>query len=507
LVNASHDYYVAREQIGHAAKALDNGPMRILLHSKLGNGKTCGLIEFAHYCLAEGRRVLSFNGDPDGLPHDIDYIMGLGSADQEKLVVFFEHGFSYTSQIKYLIERFPLISVVLTARSAALQTRVGDLTDAFGEDFEVYDLEGLTEDEARDFDDILYANGLWGSRQGERLESRLDYITRSCRSDLATVLVDVCRSSDIFRRVRNEFAGLDTQPPDIKRSVIVALSAAYSGVRLSVAQLCEVVQSDLFKYGSYQSNEIIREFVDFDRFEVSVRSPAFAKSVLNEVVPDHLILEFVPEILRRLDRLRDASAVYSDLLKALMRFGFVEGILTDDDKERKLVAYFEAIRASGVGINNPQFWLQYAIACMSFEDFVNADLHFSTAFGLASRWGGYDPYQIENHYAKFLLLSRVQTDHWNDYFEALSEANEILQRQVRNFREGFYPYRVAINYLEYVETHHGKFSRDQLDRISDWCAQLIKVSDGAPPAVRKSVYWSRARKALGDTRDYIAEIR
>ena len=144
---------------------------------------------------------------------------------------------------------------------------------------------------------------------------------------------------------------------------------------------------------------------------------------------------------------------------------------------------------------------------MSFEDYKNADDHFTTAFGLASRRGGYDPYQIENHYAKFLLRSRLNTDHWQDYYDAFSQANDILQRQVRNFQEGFYPYRVAANYLDYVEAHHSKMSKEQLDRISDWCAQIISVSEGAPPAVRRSMYWSRSRRALQATRDIIAELR
>ncbi|MCW3797373.1 SIR2 family protein [Sphingomonas sp. BN140010] len=507
LVNGSHDYYVAREAISEATRLLDAGPMRVLFHSRLGEGKTTALIEFEHYCLAEGRRVLVFNGDPDGLPHDVNYLASLGSADQQKIVVIFEHCFSFSRQIKHLLERFPLLSVILTTRSGALQTRIGDLNEAFGDDFRIFDIDGIGDQEAPEFDDILYANGLWGPRQGDRTEERLRYIERECKSNLATLLVHVCRSSDLFERIKREFVGLDKQPPDIKRSVLAALSAAHSGVKLNVAQLCEVVQSDLFKYGANQANEIVREFVDFAHQQVSVRSPAFAQAVLQDVVPDHVILEHVPGLLVRLDRLRENSAAYDDLFKGLMRFGFIENIITNPDKERKLVAYFEAIRASGVGLNNPQFWLQYAIACMSFEDYRNAADHFATAFGLASRRGGYDPYQIENHYAKFLLRSRLNSNYWDDYFDAFAKANDILQRQVRNFQEGFYPYRVASNYLDYVEAHHSKFSADQLERVADWCAQILAVSESAPPAVRRSIYWSRARKTLQAARDIISEVQ
>jgi len=265
IVNGTHDYYITRDSVSGAAIELDRAPMRLLFHSGLGNGKSCGLTEYAHYCLSEGWEVLWFNGDRDGLIHDVDYLASLSTDNQRKIAIICENCFAYSHEIRDLVQRFPLISFLLSTRSAALQTRIGGIEDTFGDEFLVYEMGYLTEPEISEFDDLLFANGLWGDRQGEEKDVRLSYIEKECRSDLATVLVDICRSSDIFSRVRVEFGQLDKYPPDAKKSLITALCMAYAGARLNVAQICEIVQADLFKYGKYQNDPIIREFLDFDR--------------------------------------------------------------------------------------------------------------------------------------------------------------------------------------------------------------------------------------------------
>lgn len=504
LANGLHDYFISRDAINARAETLGARPERILIHSKLGEGKTSAMWEVAHYLYTAGWSVLWFNGVTEGLEYDFDYLHSLDSVGQQKTALIFENCFAYSRQIRDLVERFPLVSMYLSSRSSALQTRVGDIADAFGEDYELIDLSTLTDSEIQDVDDLLYSNGLWGARQGDSRDGRLDYIRNSARADLATLLVDVCRSSDLFARFRGELRNLNQHPAAVRKSLIVALFIAYAGHRLSLAQLCEVVEADLFKMGRYQSDAVVAEFIDFGAGRVTVRSSTFAKAVLKDAVADSLIVDILPSLIARLDWLSDQNSIYTELVKSLMRFGVIEGILSDNDKEAKLVAYYEAIRAAGVGLNNPQFWLQYAIACMSFKDFANADGHFRTAFGLAERRGGYDPYQIENQYARFLIESRTSSQDWGDSYESLKQANEIVSRQMANFNEGSYPYRVARSYLAFVEANDGLLTRDQKARISEWCTSLMVLGTNAPPNIKSSRYWREAQQRLRQTIDYLA---
>jgi hypothetical protein len=384
---------------------------------------------------------------------------------------------------------------------------MSDISETLGDDFEYVDLSVLTADEVDDFNDILFENGLWGDKQGLSFEKRSELIEKRYKGSLASVLLDVCRSTEIFRRVSDLFQNLDGRVTDLKKSIIVSLTLAYAGSKVSISQLSEIAQSDVFKFGSTQSDEIVREFFDIDNNRISVRSPAFAQAVLKEAVSDSVLIELLPEIVGRLDRLRQEIRNYDEPLKQMMRFGFIERILQDDNqKEGKLVSYFENIRSTGVGTSNPQFWLQYAIACMSFQSYVDAGGHFQTAFGLAKNRGGYDPYQIENTYARFLLESRSRTENWDDFIEAFTQAHEILARQMASVREGYYPYRVARLYLEFVETRIETMDRGQKRQVRDACEKLLSLSEKAPPVVRRSKYWRESREALGAARDIIDEL-
>jgi hypothetical protein len=504
LANGTHEYFVSRDAINRRAETLGARPERLLIHSNLGEGKTSSLYEISHYLITAGWSVLWFNGQVDGLEYDIDYLANLDSQTQSRTAIFFENCFAYAREIRDITTRFPMISIVLVARTAALQTRIGDIEDAFGEDYELIDLNELTAEEIEEFDDILYANGLWGERQGWKRDERVKYIAGNVRSDLATLLVDVCRSSDLFARFRKEIGGLSTHPIAVRRSLVTALFVAYAGLRFNLGQICEIVEADLFKLGKYQNDPILTEFIDFNNGRVTVRSSTFAKAVLKDAVSDNILIDLLPGIIVRLDRLAEQNQLYGEAAKSLMRFGVIEGILAENQKEEKLVQYYEAIRAAGVGVNNPQFWLQYAIACMSFKDYSAADQHFKAAFGLAERKGGYDPYQIENQYAKFLIESRTVTADWGDAYEALKEAHTIIARQMNGFTEGYYPYRVARLYLGFVEANDAELTKEQKVRIIDWCRQLLALGEKAPASIKASRYWREAQERLKQTMDYIS---
>ncbi len=381
------------------------------------------------------------------------------------------------------------------------------LSNTLGDDFDLIDISVLSSSEADRLNELLYENGLWGDRQGLKFLERSRLLTRRYKGSLASVLLDVCKSTDIFSRVSRLFDGIDGRVSGLRKSVVTALSLAYAGSNLTVSQLSEIVGSDVFKLSSTQTNEVIREFFDISRNRISVRSPAFAQAVLKDSVSDSTLVSELPWIIARLDRLCLDIRAYEEPVKQMMRFGFIERILADDNqKEAKLVSYFENIRSTGVGVSNPQFWLQYAIACMSFKKYEDAGFHFTTAFGLTKNRGGYDPYQIENTYARFLLESRSRTDKWDDYYDAFMSAHEILSKQMSSVREGYYPYRVARLYLEFVDARIGSMDKAQKRQVFDSCGRLLVLADKAPPVVRRSKYWRESKEALNATRDVISEL-
>jgi hypothetical protein len=193
LINGTHDYYVSRDELNSKSGEIDKPALRWFVHGGLGEGKTQGLNEVAHFFLAEGHRVLSLDGDLDGFSNDIDYLSSISTDEQKRIVIFVEGGIALATELKGLVERFPLISFVVTNRSAVLQTRMSDIAQTLGDEFELIDLSVLSTDEASELNEILYENGLWGDKQGLRADKRLELIEKRYKGSLASILLDVCK--------------------------------------------------------------------------------------------------------------------------------------------------------------------------------------------------------------------------------------------------------------------------------------------------------------------------
>jgi hypothetical protein len=113
----------------------------------------------------------------------------------------------------------------------------------------------------------------------------------------------------------------------------------------------------------------------------------------------------------------------------------------------------------------------------------------------------YDPYKVDNHYAKFLLESRSATDHWDDHFDAFMRAHRILREQMTKFREGLYPFRVASTYIDFIEARHLNFTTDEKNAIRIACLELLEIGIKSKSSIQKSTYYKdfvRLTKAAVD---------
>ena len=110
-------------------------------------------------------------------------------------------------------------------------------------------------------------------------------------------------------------------------------------------------------------------------------------------------------------------------------------------------------------------WLQYAIASIIIKDLFHSRKYFETAYSFAEEIG-FDTYQIDNHFARFLLVEAI--DGRLDVNLAMSnfrDANNIISRQITN-EKLYYPYKVAVNYLTFFNRFQSQLDLAQVDEIS-----------------------------------------
>lgn len=506
VLDAKSKYYIPRSEIGRIIDEIENGHRIVLIHSDLGNGKSLACLEACVLLSVAGYQVFIFGGSTDGFQNDFDYLQSLGAEARSRVAILIEDALSFADIVKVLMTNFPELTIIGTARSAALTTRLETVDEVFGGDHISFELNDLSDEEAKELDHLLLSHGLWADKQGWRDDRRMRFIMDDCKAHLSTVLLSVCKSSLVIGRLADLLAQISNYKDPAFDSLIAVLLMAYAGQPTTIARICDIVEADLFKTGRAQNNEILNEFVHFEKNKVAVRSPIFAQAVLSELIPDNILVEKIPQTIYRLEQLAGHDDFYKPAIRKLMRFGGIERILGRQDKEQKLVTFYENLRATGVVSQNPQFWLQYAIARMSFKDYEGADRNFDAAFGLV-RGRSYDPYQIENQFARFLLESRTETQLWTDYFEAFEKAHEIVKAQMRRIDEGDYPYNVAGKYLPMVEARHKEFDQQQLDRIVEWCDDLLEIATAAPASIKRRGYWKNFNIAMKAVKDIVREVR
>jgi hypothetical protein len=86
-----------------------------------------------------------------------------------------------------------------------------------------------------------------------------------------------------------------------------------------------------------------------------------------------------------------------------------------------------------------------------FEDFERAGKYFATAYSFAEAKDVYDSYQIDNHYARFLLMRAMRSGDVGGCMAAFRDARKLLSEEIQNERL-HYPFRVAKLIGEFYDT-------------------------------------------------------
>jgi hypothetical protein len=135
-----------------------------------------------------------------------------------------------------------------------------------------------------------------------------------------------------------------------------------------------------------------------------------------------------------------------------------------------------------------------------------AERFFEQAYGLAEGISGYDTYQIDNHFARFLLESRTYGTKWSDYVQAIKDAHHLIIKQMADVSTGYYPYRVATNFLTLIERRADSFTSVEKAEVTALFRELVSEVDRKLPTLpRYKDHLLTCREALLQAIDALSE--
>ena len=453
LVRATHSdehkYYLFRTQINDIVDDLRNG-RTVVVHSNLANGKTLLVEGVKRRALEKGLAVFSVTtraGDASA-----EFRAALKSSPKASVFVIE----NYPDWLEFIqhasmdaANRADVVFLV-TARSSVHDTHIDRLSERLPRhELVEYGIDRLNDTDLRWLAEMFDEYGLWAEHATEALESKVRYLKKSGKREFQQILVALFKSPLVATRYESLLQQLNVRNRDyhILTSILVLTVFQHP---VTIDTLVDL-WGDRILDRSFRRNPAVMEMIDFARGEISLRSSAAAKFILGTVANPNWTVDTLVQMARCANNARQASEDWKVLFRKLMRFAEIQYVLPEKDRRRTLILYYESIKNIDGCRRNPLFWLQYAIACMIYEELDRAGKYFETAYAYAKDAWNFDPFQIDNHYARYLLARAVKDGDPKESMESFRQARETIERQMQTERASNYPFRVAQLYHAFWE--------------------------------------------------------
>jgi tetratricopeptide (TPR) repeat protein len=471
-------YVVPRAEIEQVADALARGAPVVAVLSRLANGKTL-LSECIAAKLRDRFDVFVFTKNTLSLA---DEVRVLRAPSRPTLIVIDD----YTRQID-LIRELRLGAganqhLLLTSRTPTHLTTRDRLQTVLGESRPLeFRIDALREGELGTLDTILASAGLLGDTAAWSKERRVQELYRSKgASEFGGILLWLLESPAIRAKLAETFAALRGRD-DPQRVVIAAMVLTHIGQPPDLDDIAEFIGARSINQTILSEDAVAADLICFDRRRAYPRSSLFAVAALRALWDEGHVPNVLEAILRRAWDLRFPNKRFRGVARDLMRYSKIRQIVPTDEPSRYVLSYYEQIRNLPSCVNNELFWLQFSLADIEREQFDVAERHLEQSYAIASRMKGYKTYQIDNVYAQFLLRREIEQQNRDRAFRSFVEASKIINSQMRDREQAYYPYRVASHYGEFWKRLASHWGTEQKSVFINACRAVYRFSQGVDP--------------------------
>lgn len=299
-------------------------------------------------------------------------------------------------------------------------------------------------------------------------------------------LLALLDSPDIKKRFTDLLLSIKEINESYFRATLLILAGNLFGFNLDFYDLLNILDDELLENPAFYNNDSLLEIIDFKEQQLLVRSSILAESLLVKNEFHHDLIVLLIDVVEKLDgRLYDKNSY--NIIKSIASFSRLQTVFNLNENptfKPVILNFFEKIKTTRYAKKNPHFWLQYAIARLSSRDYPIAKQYFDTAYGYAKSSPDFDTYQIDNHYARYLIENEVINGSLETCMDVFIHVHSILSNKNDANSNRHYPIRVAINYGRFHDVFYHKLKKsDQAvfllscKEIMDRIDQYKKVTD------------------------------
>ncbi|WP_026359345.1 SIR2 family protein [Sphingomonas sp. PR090111-T3T-6A] len=386
----SDDSYVTRRSKSvESALAFLQTSKTVLIHSRLGNGKTIFTSILARAASEEGYKCYLWRRAGKRLAQDLDVIREEGRA----LIIFDDYD-AAVDNIERVSAGVPNAKFAVTIRSGQQDVRRHEVLNKLPEPIKRINLDFFADDDKNQLRDLL-------DRAGARKEGFDDIFTKA--RDIREIVMQLYDHALIREKIRGSIG--QTSGPLV---MILALASLikWAGVELDDSDLQELADCDIYAELE-KSGSLGADFLSGTDDRVEMRSALLSEYLIQKILPPKQILDACYTITTTSTRRRH-ERVHRALASVLMKDSTLKHLLKFHPGVDQFLHKHYARLSDDKAVNDePLFWLQYAIFMKRIGDISKARLFLNTGYKRASDIAGFKTFQLDTQALSIYLLEEI----------------------------------------------------------------------------------------------------
>ncbi|MBC3905940.1 nSTAND3 domain-containing NTPase [Undibacterium umbellatum] len=492
-------YLVDRTQLNHAEDALISGH-DVILTSDVGNGKSIAAEQLSLRMTALGWRVFRVTADTKEVRKEAIQLLDAGG----NIALVIDNYIPFLD----LIDHFSVrrqgknFKFILTCRSYVHDAFADRLEKRlYSTNITEIDVNRLGEDDNQKLIRMIDSFGLWSDFSAHSHQQKQNFLTNECNNQLHQVLLRLYAAPQMSERINRLFEDIT---PQVRRLVVAAMILNLSGLLVLKETLDDLLNNSPLMHLTNTDKESVKFIWSDVAGQIKLKSSALAEHYLKNLANSGEVVGIIIEMFDSAHEIYE-SRIYKrptseQFMRSIMSFSTLQKMIPENGFRPATIRFYEAIQTKTFVRKNPHFWLQYAIARLSFEDsLTEIETYFQSAYKHAEEIN-YDPFQIDNHYARLLLIRAIKEPFSVTTFSNYSKAKSIVMNQVAlGATRKHYPYRVATLVLDLVKIHGEKFDQKQIKDFALFCGDILTRIEKSNQSIREHKHTIFCKKAMSDT--------
>lgn len=427
---------------------------KFLISSRIGNGKSIFFRQLMVQLARDGFIVCEGRHAADTLADELDMLRARG----QPLAFLYEGVRENEASIKAVSAVLEPRDILFVAtRPTAFATNFDNLRNVLGEGFSRINLDTLQPADISDLDKVLDFYGLWAGVAGPSAASRAQFVRDECASEPRAVLLHLFRSSAVRDRINEPVRKLLSQGGEIPKvlSALLVIRLADCPIGFDdVCDLLDVLPKDV--HDQFRAAGVHDLFPDTDH-DFRARSPILSEYLLSELVPPAISHSAVRLLVERLVDFKEADWRFEESIGRILRFAIVTRIFRSPASRQFIISLYEAILNIGFLREDPQFWLQLAMARMDQRIWVPARKALDTSYEKAKSRPAYNTYMLDNQMTRFLFLNAVAGEPCDLDADAV-RACELMRPRISGRGEhlDIYAFRLVEPLLQFTDAFRSR---------------------------------------------------